>query len=227
MRQIGYPKNNQRLLEQFALRLNDACDNNPNIPPMYHGRQVWVREALERKGSDVSLQTINKWFGGKSFPTRERTVIVAQLLDVDPTWLSSGVSGKPEHGSEAQTLGVLRHDTPAYLVSALIQFDGGTANIAALRAGYLLRAKIRFATYEFAVLEAVISGDMILFRADRVETSGRLTLIVLREEGFNFRIFQLTPDELDARRQEGTADIAIPISEITTLREIRSFKDPI
>jgi len=69
----------------FADRLKQACDGNPDVPAPYRGRQSWVAEKLK-----ISHEASRKWFAGLSRPRSDKMRELAKLLNVDEAWLALG-----------------------------------------------------------------------------------------------------------------------------------------
>lgn len=75
--------------KDFADRLDQACDASGIVPPLYKGRQSWVRAALTEQFSEtVSPETVRKWFAGEAKPNERRVRFLAKLLKVEEAWLS-------------------------------------------------------------------------------------------------------------------------------------------
>jgi hypothetical protein len=73
----------------FVARLKQACDESSIIPPPHQGRQAVIATPM-----GIAPEAVSKWFKGVAMPNRERMVELAELLDVDESWLDRGV--KPE-----------------------------------------------------------------------------------------------------------------------------------
>lgn len=74
-----------------ALRLEQACDGNSNVPPLNRGRYIWFKRELSDKfGISISTEGVRRWFSGESHPSRDNIKALAELLGVDEGWLSLG-----------------------------------------------------------------------------------------------------------------------------------------
>lgn len=102
----------------FARRLNQACDDHPNVPPFYSGRQSYVHKALK-----VSPEGTRKWFAGLTKPRPETMTRLARLLGVDEAWLSLGVT-PPASLKERETRNAMAGGA-VNIVAGFIQLDGG------------------------------------------------------------------------------------------------------
>lgn len=109
--------------KDFAARLDKAVASRLGGQDG-HGRQKWLRLELERKtGSTMSPEAVRKWFAGEARPRPKVMVTVAEILEVDPAWLSMGVrptqtpTDKKRHNALASGA--------TNLVAGLIQLSGG------------------------------------------------------------------------------------------------------
>ncbi|UUV43196.1 helix-turn-helix DNA binding domain protein [Rhodobacter phage RcCWillis] len=81
------------LHEEFARRFQMACEDNPNVPEPNYGRLGWIAGELEKKGYEVTAETVRKWTVGMSRPhPHAKMVALAEILRVDVAWLATGVS---------------------------------------------------------------------------------------------------------------------------------------
>src|SRR5690348_15100280 len=74
----------------FATRLNQCADQNPNVPQLGGGRLTFVRDRLASNGIHVSLEAVRRWFSGQAMPRRQYASPLAEALDVDARWLLEG-----------------------------------------------------------------------------------------------------------------------------------------
>lgn len=73
--------------KEFVSRLTQACESSQNVPPPHKGRQQYISNELQ-----VAPEAVSKWFKGVSMPKPDKMVRLAQLLQVEQTWLAFGVS---------------------------------------------------------------------------------------------------------------------------------------
>jgi len=74
----------------FAKRLQEACDNNDNVPPFGTGQQ-----ALLSKRLGISQEAVRRWLNGESRPRPQLLSQLAALLDVSESWLALAKSDVP------------------------------------------------------------------------------------------------------------------------------------
>lgn len=104
--------------EDFNRRLKQACDDNPNIPPYGHGRQVYVSNKLK-----VSQEAVRKWFTGEARPRTDKMRALANLLEVDEAWLSLGI--EPEMSRKEKRDHLARVDGGVHLLFGMFSLAGG------------------------------------------------------------------------------------------------------
>lgn len=108
----------------FAKRIEIACENH-SLSPSGHGRQTWLRRAIEEKfGVRLSPEAVRKWFAGEARPRPKVMTQIAQVLQVDEAWLSLGL--KPlATPVEKDKLNALANGA-VNLVAGQIQLAGGS-----------------------------------------------------------------------------------------------------
>jgi len=102
----------------FAKRLNQACDDSPDIPELGKGRQVVVASLMS-----VSQEAARKWFSGDAKPKGDKMSKLATLLRVDEAWLALGV--KPELSKDAKRFAARAAEGAVLVVAGSIQLAGG------------------------------------------------------------------------------------------------------
>ncbi|TGW07270.1 XRE family transcriptional regulator, partial [Mesorhizobium sp. M2D.F.Ca.ET.145.01.1.1] len=70
--------------------MEQACDGNPDVPPLNHGRLGWFVDRLEQHKVQVAKETVRKWFAGETRPRHPAMKALAQILKIDEGWLSAG-----------------------------------------------------------------------------------------------------------------------------------------
>lgn len=101
----------------FAQRLNQACDQNPHIPPYGQGRQTWVKERME-----VTHEAVRKWFLGESRPRPDKMKALAKVLECDEAWLALGLKGDLDpREKRARSLNI---EGAVNVVTGLLQLNG-------------------------------------------------------------------------------------------------------
>ena len=109
--------------KDFAKRIEIACENHAHAPSG-HGRQVWLKNALEEKFDEkVSTEAVRKWFAGEARPKPKMMSIVARALAVDEAWLALGITptATPVEKRKQNALA----SGAVNLVAAQIQLAGG------------------------------------------------------------------------------------------------------
>jgi hypothetical protein len=109
----------------FARRLHQAADANPQVPPMNYGRLTWVREHLaSRFGQTVALESVRKWFSGDAKPRDAKVKNLAILLEVDEPWLSLGSA--PDLDRPSAKRSSANASGAVNIVAGVIQLEGGS-----------------------------------------------------------------------------------------------------
>jgi transcriptional regulator with XRE-family HTH domain len=108
----------------FGKRLSQAVSSHPRAPGG-HGQQAWLRQELKNRFAlETSKESLSKWFAGVVLPRPRTLNQIAEVLQVDPAWLSMGVTPitKPKEKMvrNAVASGVVNY------VAGLIQMQGGT-----------------------------------------------------------------------------------------------------
>lgn len=107
----------------FALRMAQACDGNPHIPPLHYGRLGWFVKQFEEKNKSVTQETVRKWFSGESYPRKTAMSMLAQILAVDEAWLAVGRS--PGMTEKQKKVRNATADGAVNVVAGFIQMEGG------------------------------------------------------------------------------------------------------
>lgn len=135
--------------KDFAKRIEMACENHPHAPSG-HGRQIWLKNALEEKFSEVvSREAVRKWFAGEARPKPKMMSIVARALAVDEAWLALGItpSANPVEKRKQNALAA----GAVNLVAAQIQLAGGNIAFPENTDQYDINAIIRGKSHNIAV----------------------------------------------------------------------------
>ena len=216
----------QILHKEFAERLNRAADLNPNVPPLRSGRLTYVQDELSKGGIKVSLETIRKWFSGESMPHKTRWEALAEIMKADQSWLIHGTNDVTP--SERRVRNALVGGAVNF-VAGLIQMDGATVAFPdeddryAIADHIDLTAIIRGASYAIHVIvaEERDSGPVFSVPTDLRNT---VPIGVVRHEGFNFSIYEITDMALGLGKPGRTGRIEVDVRE-DGVREIESFRD--
>lgn len=103
--------------QAFVLRLKEACDASPIIPPPHKGRQNYIAQHL-----GLAPEAVSKWFKGVSMPRPVMMERLAEFLQVEQTWLSFGVA--PEMDRQERKLHAREVDGAVHLVMGYLMLDG-------------------------------------------------------------------------------------------------------
>lgn len=108
---------------EFGLRFKQACDGNPDIPPVNFGRLGHFRKEFERRfGEDVTVESVRKWMADETRPREDAMRKLAEILEVEVTWLSLGES--LELSKKDARLRDAMADGGVNLIAGLIQMCG-------------------------------------------------------------------------------------------------------
>lgn len=217
----------------FARRLLTACDGNPHVPAPNFGRLRWFEEQLlSRFGITVTREGVRKWFDGVALPRTESMHALAQLLEVDLSWLSLGTSNVPPR---EQKLRNAEADGAVNLVAGLIQMSG--ANPAFPAAG-----DARAATNHIDIYAIIRGAQYAIHVAVGSEVDGGfkfsvpigaqdcVVIGVVKREGFAVDLLELDSEGLieHGKRKGGTIDLVVNPNYRTenhTWRQIKSFAE--
>ena len=216
----------------FAERFNTACAANPNCPPVNSGRYPWfVDQFKKRFGRSVTIESVRRWNYGESLPRRAANDQLAEILNVDPSWLWMGVGEgtgieerRAKRAQQAETSGSVD------LVAALIRMDGGSVAFPeaddkrAARMAIDMYAIIKGANYAFAVVKGdPVEGGFSFAVPGKAANDEVVTLGVLRD-GFSFRVIEITADlRATGTGKLPTINVVVPAADIAQY-EIRDFK---
>lgn len=83
----------------FAERLKAALRRSPE--PVKGPTELALRFNLRYEGRSVSAQTVHNWLAGRTIPSEEKLVVLAEWLKVDKHWLHYGPApGRGASGSK-------------------------------------------------------------------------------------------------------------------------------
>lgn len=202
---------------EFAKRLNSACDASGVCPPLHKGRLTWTQAELKRRfKEDVSVETVRKWFAGEAKPRADKVSMLAELLQVDMSWLSLGVDkGLAPREMKARGREI---DGAVNIVAGLIEMDGGHAAFASeadQKRGVDLHAIIKGAKYDFAV----VVQDEGVYRVP-INRNGSVVLGV-KKDGFTVQVVEI-PDDLIERGNNRGGMVEVK-ANLKGLRRIETF----
>lgn len=202
---------------EFAKRFSSACDSNGMCPPLHKGRLTWVQTELKRRFKEaVSVETVRKWFSGEAKPRPEKVSMLAELLQVDVSWLSLGIDkGLAPREMKARSREI---NGAVNIVAGLIEMDGSTAAFGDGKGDVDLHAIIRGAKYDIHV---ALQEDGV-FRVP-VRREG-LVVLGLVKNGMSLSVYELTEPliERNGVNRGGVTEVRVPPSR---LRKVESFSE--
>lgn len=185
----------------FAERLKVACDDNPNCPPLQFGRLTWIKQQFKIKFNVVaSTQSIHRWYVGEVRPRAQTLKMLAEILDREEAWLSSGHDRNRERERDrrnAMATGGVN------VVAGLIALDGGHLSFPQegdrSAFGADLYAIIKGAHYKFKVVAPKTGDDGLTF--DIPLNYADLFLIgLVRKDHFSFDLIELDADTIEKHK---------------------------
>lgn len=101
----------------FVRRLTQACDESKIIPPHGQGRQRMIAERV-----DVAQETVSKWFKAVAMPQPDPMQKLADLLEIDHSWLALGV--QPEITPRERRVQGRQSDGAVHLAWGMLALEG-------------------------------------------------------------------------------------------------------
>lgn len=180
---------------EFAQRVAQAIDGNPDVPPQNFGRLRWLADRLAEHGISVTPSAINTWLHGEYFPRRKALQALAAILKADIGWLAG--DQKPEFTKAQQRTRNAVVNGAVNAVAGFIQMDGGhpafpeedDAEAEAKKIN--LYAIIRGAKYNFHVTPMVGEGDESRFMVPSAAEGGIVLGVTRDSASFAIRVFEL------------------------------------
>lgn len=221
MRDIAHP--------DFGRRLVQACEGNPDVPPLNFGRLGWFVEELEKHGVEVAAETVRKWFAGETMPRRAPAQALARILKVDEGWL---LTGKNPNFSEVE---LRRHNVVAggvvNVVAGFIQLAGNHPSFpddddALAQASKVnLYAIIRGAHYRFHIAPVIGERGGYFVVPHEANSNNTIVLGVVPQPEFKVVIYELdweTIEKVGTRKPNG---FEVRIADAHAFKAITSFAD--
>jgi hypothetical protein len=216
------------LHKDFADRLNKTADLNPNVPGLREGRLTYIQGELAKRGHELSLESVSKWFKGESKPHDSRASALAEILRVDEGWLMLG-AGEDKNPQKRRVRNALA-DGAVNLVAGLCQMDGAVVAFPdeedrfSIAQHIDLNVIIRGASYAIHVVVAEQRDDGEQVFAIPTNLRNTVPIGVQRLEGFNFCVYEITAEAIEMGRPGRTSKIEVPVRD-TGVREIHSFAE--
>lgn len=111
--------------EDFAARINQACDNA--YPPVVsgRGRRAALRKRVEEAGVKLSGESVRKWLSAESIPSMDNVRFIAIALKVDADWLLTGRENNHSVAREPEaTTYVIKPTTTAFSADEQRMIEG-------------------------------------------------------------------------------------------------------
>lgn len=112
--------------KSFVMRLKQACDESSYIPPPHKGRQQYLADKI-----GVAPEAVSKWFKAVSMPRPDKMERLAEILQVDQSWLSFGIS--PEMDRAERKAHARDVDGAVHLIMGMIMLAGGHCGVPSSR----------------------------------------------------------------------------------------------
>lgn len=215
---------------EFGKRLVLAGDGNPRVPAYNKGRLTWVQTQFEERfNTKVSIETVRKWFAGEVKARPDKLKLLAELFEVDESWLSLGV--QPDLQPREQKVRNAMASGLVNVLAGFIQMAGGhpafpeDGDKRAARQHIDLYAVIKGAQYAFHVTLAKQDGKELKFTVP-ANHEDVLVIAGVPTEGPGVKFFEMPSDWIEATGIRRGGAIEIPVNEATNkLRRITSFAD--
>ena len=195
----------------FVLRLKQACDESRIIPPPHQGRQQMVAERI-----GVAPEAVSKWFKGVSMPRPDKMERLSELLQVDQSWLTFGISvemDRQERKAHAREI-----DGAVHLVMGLVTLAGGmcgTPGPKDPRGSYVdFYVTMRGSVYPIHIcLAREISRDRYEIVLPKEYTDVRSIAVIPVGDG-KFHFLDLPLEHIEEHKARKTGAYALQISRV-------------
>lgn len=214
--------------KDFGRRLEQACDGNPDVPPLNHGRLGWFVDRLAMHGVEVAKETVRKWFAGETRPRHAPMKALAQILKIDEGWLAAGRA--PDLSETQRKTHNVVAGGAVNLVAGFIQMGGGHPSFpeeddpVAQESKINLYAIIRGAHYRFHV-SAIVGERGGYFMVPSESRNNAIVLGVVPQPGFQVVIYELdweTIDKVGTRKGDG---YEVRLADTHGFKEVRTFSE--
>lgn len=112
--------------KEFVRRLNQACDQSKLIPPHGQGRQRMIAERMK-----VSQETVSKWFKAVAMPPPDTLKALADLSEVDYSWLALGIHTKGYTPPNERRIQARESSGAVHLVWGMWEMNGAQCGLPA------------------------------------------------------------------------------------------------
>ncbi len=219
--------NNQRVKsshDDFSVRFTHAADVHQEVPPLHYGRLVWFRDQLSTRFQiKVSTESVRRWFSGDSRPRLKTLHALAEILQVDDSWLALGAA--PDLLPRERKARGAEIDGAVSLLAGVIKMSGGEPSFPD-KEGVDIYAIIRGAHYSLKVslLREKTSAGALRFFVDP-DWTGKIVIGVVPSPNHQYDFYELEPEVIEAgSHRSGAIEILVAPSD---LKKIETFSSRI
>lgn len=192
----------------FVVRLKEACDGSRLVPPPHKGRQQYISQQL-----GVAPEAVSKWFKGVAMPRPDKIERLAEILQVEQTWLAFGVS--PEMDRQERKAHAREVDGAVHFVMGLSMLGGaicGHPGPRDPRASYVdFYATIRGSVYAVHVcLGREVSRDRYELVIPKEYDDVNCVAVIPKSPG-KFDQLELPVDMIEAHKTKKSGDYCLII----------------
>jgi transcriptional regulator with XRE-family HTH domain len=205
---------------EFSRRLTQAANESRKVPPLNHGRAVFIA-----KECGVSQEAVRKWFSGESTPKNDKLKELAELLEVDEAWLAFGK--KPELDRKELRQHATATDGGVYLLYGMAQLAGASAAFPAKKVEsqpadlYVIYNGAQYPLY----VSVGIEGDQGVYTFLLPKEHAEVTCVgVVRLSHVRYQLIRLDPELVAKHQTKKSGALSIEVtrkgSEYTTGRDV-------
>lgn len=195
--------------EDFYRRFKKACDDNPNIPPYGHGRQVYLSAKLK-----VTQEAVRKWFTGEARPRAEKMRAISNLLEVDEAWLALGI--EPEMDRKEKREHHSKIEGGVHLLFGMFSLAGGHCAFPSERDSrasyvdfYVIIRGVQMAVHVCVGREISRGQWEFVVPEEHQEV---VCIGVIPQTGMKFHLIDLKDDLVEAHKSKKGGDYAVTVN---------------
>jgi len=201
----------------FVKRLTQACEESDYVPPPHKGRQQYLADKL-----GVAPEAVSKWFKAVSMPRPDKIERLAELLAVDQSWLTFGIS--PEMDRQERKAHAKEADGAVHLVLGMIMLAGGHCGIPSTkdaRSGYVdFYVTMRGSVYPIHVaLAREVSRDQFELLLPKEYQDVRTIGVIQAGQG-QFQFIDMPLAMVEEHKARKTGGVAITVSRVDGSRYV-------
>lgn len=166
---------------EFGKRFTQAVEAHPLAPVSPHGRQRWVLDKLKKEtGTEVSPNTMSKWFHGTARPRADNVRKLAQILSVDEVWLAMGK--KPVEKPEQMKVRAANASGAVLMAAGLIEINGGRVTFPDPSEAYDLHVNLLGSQFTAVIVTGREQEDSLSCIVPEPVGNSRVLVVVLVSE---------------------------------------------